>query len=55
MSASSSTTFSDCELAPGLWMFGGTAPNARWFSRFVALSIQSDVLGKPLECIKLAG
>ena len=42
-------------VAPGLWMFGGTAPQARWWSRFVALSIQSDILGKPLECIKLVG
>ncbi|KIW37385.1 uncharacterized protein PV06_10429 [Exophiala oligosperma] len=41
--------------APGLWMFGGTAPQARWWSRFVALAIQSDKLGKPLQCIQLAG
>ena len=43
---------SDRRIVPGLWMFGGTAPQARWWSRFVALSIQSDVLGKPLECIQ---
>ncbi|KIW90660.1 uncharacterized protein Z519_08443 [Cladophialophora bantiana CBS 173.52] len=41
--------------APGFWMFGGTAAQARWWSRFVALSIQSDVLGKPLEGVKMAG
>ncbi|KAJ9611208.1 hypothetical protein H2200_004391 [Cladophialophora chaetospira] len=41
--------------APGLWMFGGTAPQARFWSKFVALSIQSDILGKPLECVQLAG
>ncbi|KIW11309.1 hypothetical protein PV08_10609 [Exophiala spinifera] len=41
--------------APGLWMFGGTAPQARWWSRFVALAIQSDKLGEPLQCIQLAG
>ncbi|KIW29520.1 uncharacterized protein PV07_05333 [Cladophialophora immunda] len=41
--------------APGLWMFGGTAAQARWWSRFVALSIQSDVIGKPLEGVKMVG
>ncbi|EXJ60082.1 hypothetical protein A1O7_04232 [Cladophialophora yegresii CBS 114405] len=41
--------------APGLWMFGGTAPQARWWSRFVALAIQSDILGKPIECVKQVG
>ncbi|OAG42701.1 hypothetical protein AYO21_02984 [Fonsecaea monophora] len=39
--------------APGLWMFGGTAAQARWWSRFVALSIQSDLEGQPLEGVKM--
>jgi hypothetical protein len=41
--------------APGLWMFGGTAPQARYWSRFVALAIQSDILGKPIECVMKVG
>lgn len=29
----------------GLWMIGGTAPMARWTSRFVALKMMLDILG----------
>jgi hypothetical protein len=35
-------------LAPGLWLVGGTAAQARFWSQFYALQIQSDLLGKPL-------
>jgi hypothetical protein len=49
------TRLSNYFLAPGLWMFGGTAAQARWWSRFMVLSIQSDLLGKPLESVKLVG
>lgn len=33
------------ETRPGLWMIGGTAPQARWTSRFVAMAIMLDLLG----------
>jgi len=33
------------ESRPGLWMIGGTAPQARWSSRFVAMAIMLDLLG----------
>ena len=33
------------EARPGLWMIGGTAPQARWTSRFVALAMLLDLLG----------
>jgi hypothetical protein len=34
---------------PNLYYHGGDVRNARWFSRFLALQIQADVLGKPME------
>ncbi|KAL9560680.1 hypothetical protein ACKAV7_015171 [Fusarium commune] len=33
---------------PGLWYIGGSLGTARYFSRFIALSIKADVLGQPL-------
>ena len=33
------------EARKGLWLLGGTAPNARWWSRFVALLMQADLMG----------
>ena len=33
------------ENRPGLWMIGGTAPQARWTSRFVAMAMMLDLLG----------
>ena len=34
--------------APGLWLVGGTAYQARHYSRFIALQMQADLLEKPL-------
>jgi hypothetical protein len=34
---------------PHLYYHGGDVRNARWFSRFLALQIQAEMLGKPLE------
>ncbi|KAA6408835.1 MAG: dimethylaniline monooxygenase (N-oxide forming) [Lasallia pustulata] len=34
---------------PGLWYMGGSVGQARYMSRFVALQVQADVLGTPLE------
>ncbi|CZR43891.1 uncharacterized protein FPRO_13699 [Fusarium proliferatum ET1] len=33
---------------PGLWYIGGSLGTARYFSRFIALSIKADVLGQTL-------
>ena len=33
------------EARRGLWLLGGTAPNARWWSRFVALLMQAELMG----------
>ena len=33
---------------PNLYYFGGDVRMARFFSRFLALQIQADALGKPL-------
>ncbi|EHY59245.1 hypothetical protein HRR83_001485 [Exophiala dermatitidis] len=33
---------------PGLWYIGGTLGHARFYSRFVALSIMAEVIGTPL-------
>ena len=33
----------------GLWYMGGTIGQARFQSRFVALSIMAAVMGKPLK------
>jgi len=30
-----------------LWLMGGAVPQARWDSRFIALQIQAEVMGKP--------
>ncbi|KAF2172167.1 hypothetical protein M409DRAFT_17407 [Zasmidium cellare ATCC 36951] len=40
--------------APGLWLFAGNTLWARWWSRFIALGIQSDILGEPLKCVNQA-
>ncbi|KAK6383925.1 hypothetical protein LTS17_003217 [Exophiala oligosperma] len=34
---------------PGVWFIGGGAPWARFGSRFLALQIQSDLVGRPLK------
>ncbi|KAK8214757.1 hypothetical protein M8818_002338 [Zalaria obscura] len=34
---------------PRLYYHGGDVRMSRWYSRFVALQVQADVLGKPLE------
>lgn len=34
---------------PNLYYHGGDVRMARFFSRFVALQIQADVLGRPME------
>ena len=34
---------------PNLWYIGGGVQMARFFSRFLALQIQADVMGKPLQ------
>ena len=34
------------ESAPGLWLMGGAAAHARFFSRFIALQIQQQLLSK---------
>ena len=34
------------EAAPGLWLFGGAAAHARFYSRFIALQIQEQILRK---------
>jgi hypothetical protein len=33
----------------GMWYVGGDQSQSRYFSRFVALSIQADVMGVPLS------
>ncbi|KAJ4318836.1 hypothetical protein N0V84_006649 [Fusarium piperis] len=33
---------------PGMWYLGGTLGHARYYSRFIALSIKADALGTPL-------
>lgn len=41
----------DFVLGRGLWLLGGSVPMARWNSRFVALQIQAELMGKPFpEC-----
>lgn len=38
-------------LGEGLWLLGGAVPQARWNSRFIALQIQAELMGKPFpEC-----
>jgi hypothetical protein len=34
-------------LGKGLWLLGGAVPQARWNSRFIALQIQAELMGKP--------
>lgn len=36
----------------GLWIMGGAVSQARFFSRFVALQIQAELLGKPFPDCK---
>jgi hypothetical protein len=38
-------------LGEGLWLLGGAVSQARWNSRFIALQIQAERMGKPFpEC-----
>lgn len=34
-------------LEPGMWYLGGALGHARYYSRFIALSIKADELGIP--------
>jgi hypothetical protein len=38
-------------LGERLWLLGGAVSQARWNSRFIALQIQAELMGKPFpEC-----
>jgi len=40
------------DIDPHLYYHGGDIRICRWFSRFIALQVQADVLGIPLEVYK---
>lgn len=41
--------WADEGIEKGMWYVGGDQSQSRYFSRFVALSIQADVKGVPLS------
>jgi len=43
-----SAAYADLIIEPGLWYMGGALGHARYFSRYIALSIKADDIGQPL-------